>query len=260
MNKKLVVDTVTVVTIGVATFLLAGHYDVLEALLEFSAEHEDWEVDELFPTATVLMIVLLVIVIKRERELRIEVERRILAEKVISELAYKDSLTGLPNRRFFMPELADTINQARVNGASQAVLFIDVDNFKEVNDTYGHTVGDRSLIHLSEILMKYVGEDNLVARIAGDEFVMLLKNIGNPQDAAVVAENIIQDISTPFFAGHNKIDVSLSIGIAITPDDTSSADELMRFADEAMYQVKRQGKNSFHFFNQELNSVEGSAA
>lgn len=258
MNKKLVIDIATFVVVGVVTFLLAGHFDVLEALLEFSAEHEEWEVDEIFPTAIVLMFLLLVIVIKRERELRIEVERRILVEKVISELAYQDALTGLPNRRFFMPALRDAIKQTVSDNSLQAVLFIDVDNFKEVNDTYGHTVGDRSLIHLSEILEQYVEQENLIARIAGDEFVILLKNIADPKDAATVARNIIDDTSKPFFAGQDKLNLSLSIGIAITPHDSSSAEELMRFADEAMYEVKRQGKNSYHFFRQELNSVEGT--
>lgn len=257
MNKKLVIDIATFVVVGVVTFLLAGHFDVLEALLEFSAEHEEWEVDEIFPTAIVLMFVLLVIVIKRERELRVEVERRMLAEKVVSELAYQDALTGLPNIRFFMPALKDAIKQTVSGDNLQAVLFIDVDNFKEVNDTYGHTVGDRSLIHLSEILEQYVEQENLIARIAGDEFVILLKNIAGPEEAAAVARNIIDDTSKPFFAGQDKLNLSLSIGIAITPHDSSSAEELMRFADEAMYEVKRQGKNSYHFFRQELNVVEG---
>lgn len=259
MNKQLVVDVITVVVVGIGTFMLAGHYDVLELLLEFSADHEDWELDEILPTATVLVIVLLVIMIKRERELRTEVERRILAEKVISELAYQDSLTGLSNRRFFMPRLEEVIEQATKDKTLQAVLFIDVDNFKEVNDVFGHTVGDKSLIHISKMLSKYVAEGNLLARIAGDEFVILLRDVSGPQDAAAVAKNILRDTSRSFFAGQEEINISLSIGIAITPDDSSSAEELMTFADEAMYRVKRQGKNSYHFFGQTFNPAEDAS-
>lgn len=256
MNKKLVVDISTAALVGTITFMIAGHFDVLESLLEFSAAHEEWEIDELFPTAIVMVVVLLLIMVKRERELREEVERRIVAEKVISELAYKDALTGLPNRRFFMPELSNAIKQAASDRVLQAVLFIDVDNFKEVNDTYGHTVGDRLLIHLSEMLDKYAGESDQIARIAGDEFAILLTNVIHPKNAATVAKNILQDTSAPFFAGQDKINISLSIGIAITPNDSSSAEELMSFADEAMYRVKRQGKNSYRFFSEERNSVE----
>lgn len=256
MSKNAITDIILLTSVGVLAFLLSGHFDALEAFIDYSEAHEDWELDEILSTAFVLVFVLLGIMIKREQELRLEVKRRILAEARLSELAYEDPLTGLPNRRFFMRTLASAIEQATRHNSLQAVLFIDIDNFKEVNDSFGHIAGDKLLIQLSQRLSQCIRSEDMFARIAGDEFVALLNNVKGPEDAAVVARKLIQLSTSPALVGSNKVSISLSIGIAITPIDSTSAEELMSFADEAMYRVKNQGKNSYHFFNQDFNSEQ----
>lgn len=255
-NKKLKNDGFVLLFSGVVAFFLASYFDALEVFVAFSEAHEDWELDELISTTFVLVIVMLFIMIKRGKELNREIVRRESVEREISELAYLDPLTELPNRRLFMSQLKSSIEQSLRLGSQQAVLFIDIDDFKSINDTYGHAAGDSLLVELAARIGRCVSQTDMVSRIAGDEFAVLLSDVKDPDSAAWVAKNIIQGVSSPFTVSGLNISVSLSIGIAITPRDSTSSEELMSFADKAMYLVKRQGKNSYQFFSPDLNAKE----
>lgn len=183
----------------------------------------------------------------------------------IKKLAYYDSLTNLPNRAYSHELLIQTLKLAQREKRISALLFIDLDNFKRVNDTLGHDSGDlllkavtqRMKICLRQSDVIAFGEDddstNQLARLGGDEFTVLLPEIASPEGAAVVAQKIIKALSKPFNLNGNDVVTSPSIGISVFPDDASSAEECLKNSDMAMYHAKREGKNNYRFFNEEMN-------
>ena len=170
----------------------------------------------------------------------------------IQYMAHHDFLTGLPNRFLLDDRLAQQLVGARRNGTRFAVLFIDLDRFKIVNDTLGHRVGDRLLCAVAERIQELVRPTDTVSRQGGDEFIVLLADIAAPADAAHVACRIQQVLSEPCFVDDHELLVTPSIGIAIGPDDGDDSDTLLKQADLAMYQVKQQGRNGFQFFRPEM--------
>ena len=174
----------------------------------------------------------------------------ILAEyrlRQAESLAKHDPLTHLPNLRGTTEKLRHMLALARRSGNFAATMFIDLDGFKAVNDTHGHAAGDIVLQIVADRLSKCVRESDFVGRIGGDEFVVVLSHIKRPGDAAVVAQKIIDSLSTPINAGGATCRVGASVGIAIFPDHGSDETALIRAADEAMYSVKGKGKNAFAF-------------
>jgi diguanylate cyclase (GGDEF)-like protein/PAS domain S-box-containing protein len=191
-------------------------------------------------------------------------ERQRFEEK-IRELAYFDSLTGLPNRKSFMMHVDQSIKLANRHTQLLAALFLDLDNFKRINDTLGHSNGDLLLKVVAERLRdclrscdivsrKGEGESaDMVSRFGGDEFTILMTEIRSSDDAAVVAQRIMQSLMHPLnLAGHEVV-ITPTIGIAIFPDDGTDSDSLFRNADTAMYAAKRNGKNRFQFYNNSMN-------
>lgn len=187
------------------------------------------------------------------------------AEDHIHRLAYFDSLTGLPNRFFFLQFLEQTLKLVLRHRRSGALFFLDLDNFKQVNDTLGHTSGDLLLQTVAErlvgslrtidLISRFEGVDERqhLARLGGDEFALLLPEVHNSQDAVRVASRILDALSVPFrLKGHDVV-VSPSIGITLFPKDGTSASDLLRNSDLAMYHAKRAGKNTFKFFDASLN-------
>ncbi len=168
------------------------------------------------------------------------------AEKRIRHLAYSDVLTGLPNRVLFIDELLLSIEQARKAGESVAVLFLDLDRFKNVNDTLGHDVGDKLLKAVAQRLRQSVRNVDSVARLGGDEFTIVLNNIDGTS-AAVAAQHICQTLSAPFEIDDHDIFVTTSVGISLYPIDGKDVNTLLKHADTAMYRAKKT-KNSFQFF------------
>ncbi|CAA7620282.1 diguanylate cyclase [Magnetospirillum sp. SS-4] len=158
-----------------------------------------------------------------------------------------DALTGLPNRSLFLDRLAQAVRQARREAKGFALMFLDLDGFKQVNDTLGHAAGDvllqQTAVRLSECMR---GSDTL-ARLAGDEFVVILQGVRGRQDPTIVAGKILEQLSRPYPLDGGDAQIQGSIGIAIFPDDSESGEGLLKLADEAMYAVKRQGKNGFRF-------------
>ena len=174
-------------------------------------------------------------------------------EAYILHQSFHDALTGLPNRML----LQDRMRQAtaRREHSTVAVLFIDLDRFKDINDTLGHAAGDRLLQEVAERLCRCVREGDTVARLSGDEFVVLLTGLYKEQDAAVVADKIVRNVSAPCRIGGNELRVSPSIGIALFPNDGQNIDELLRNADTAMYHAKQEGRGRFSFFTSRMNEL-----
>lgn len=170
------------------------------------------------------------------------------AEEMISYQAYHDILTDLPNRMLFKDRLGLAVIQARRNRSELAVMFVDLDRFKLVNDTLGHVKGDELLQHVSGRLKNCLRRGDTLARIGGDEFTAVLPDLRDRQDAEIIADKFLESLRQPFFLDGKEVYISASIGIAVYPNDGDSIDELLRHADIAMYYVKAQGKNSHAFY------------
>lgn len=182
----------------------------------------------------------------RVKALESEIEQRKRAENKLTEMAYRDDLTNLPNRRLFFEIAENVMHQARRNKQKCALLFIDIDGFKAVNDSLGHESGDSLLIEISERLRASLRASDLLARIGGDEFVVLLGELNDEVYATRVAESIISTLSAPFELPLGAVEVGASIGISYYPRHGASIDTLMSAADKAMYKVKKTEKNSWH--------------
>ncbi len=189
-------------------------------------------------------------------------------EQQILQLALYDYLTGLPNRLLFKDQLEESIASAQRYRKKVAVMFIDLDFFKHINDTLGHNTGDmllksvagrivkctRSIDYVSRI-MKTEEIDSTVARMGGDEFTILLSNIDNIQDASKVGQRILHEISQPFSIGAHYIQITASIGITIYPIDTEGPNDLLKYADIAMYKAKDKGRNNYQFYTESMNTI-----
>lgn len=175
-------------------------------------------------------------------------------ESKIAKMAKHDPLTQLPNRALFMDRLERSLLQSKRNQSIGALMFLDLDHFKSINDTFGHQVGDLLLLEIAERLKTCVRESDTVARLAGDEFTIILPQITRSEDAAIVADNIINQIIKEYDLGGNKIRVTCSVGISIFPNDGFTCDEIIHAADQAMYNVKKEGRNQFKFYSSSLDS------
>jgi diguanylate cyclase (GGDEF)-like protein/PAS domain S-box-containing protein len=163
----------------------------------------------------------------------------------LQHLATHDPLTGLPNRYLLIDRLTRTLAHAERSRSVFAVLFIDVDDFKAINDARGHEFGDLVLQSLGAILTGSIRGSDTVARIGGDEFVIILETLGGRQDAKLVAEKILRGVAKPFTLDQHQVSITVSIGISFYPDNTGDAEVLLRAADYAMYLAKGQGKNGW---------------
>ncbi len=184
-----------------------------------------------------------------------DITERRQAEARMRHIAQHDALTGLPNRLALLMRLAQLLPDARRHQWSMAVMFIDLDRFKIINDTLGHQVGDEMLREVAIRLSSVVRETDYVARLGGDEFVVILPAIAMPADAAIVANKIIAALSLPIQAEGHELHTSPSIGISIFPDDGADGDAILKNADTAMYHAKAAGRNNFQFFAAEMNRV-----
>ncbi len=177
-----------------------------------------------------------------------ELERK-KTEIAMRNMAYHDSLTGLPNRILFNDRLEMTLAKGKRNKQKCAVLFIDFDGFKNINDTLGHDVGDLLLGAVSARLKSCLREEDTVARIGGDEFVLILPRISNREDAGVLANKLLETIRPAFMIDDNEIKMTLSIGISLSPEDGDSAKILLKKADDALYKAKNKGRDCYQFYN-----------
>lgn len=175
------------------------------------------------------------------------------AQQTIEQLAYYDELTGLPNRRLFYDRIQHSIDSALRDESQFCVFYLDLDGFKHINDSLGHSAGDLLLQTVARRLRQQVRAKDTVARLGGDEFTVIVTDIKETRDITVVAENLIRALAQPVDIDEKSVVVTTSIGIAMFPDDGKSIDLLTRNADLAMYHAKAKGKNNFQFFTEELN-------
>jgi diguanylate cyclase len=180
---------------------------------------------------------------------RAQAERLVQANAELQHQATHDALTQLPNRVLFLDRLEREIAHGERDGHRFAVLVVDLDRFKVINDTLGHGVGDQLLIEIARRLIGAVRAVDTVARIGGDEFLLLITAIHEPADAAIIAAKIVAALDKPVSIGGTEVHVSASLGIAVYPSDGANADTLVAHADEAMYFAKQQGRNGFQFFS-----------
>ena len=184
--------------------------------------------------------------------------QRFKLEAGMKRMAFYDALTGLPNRSLLYERLGRAVAHHQRQRRPLAVMFIDLDNFKHVNDTYGHDVGDELLRRVAERLSGVLREGDTLARWGGDEFVLLLTDLAHPEDAALVAEKVLDALRHPFRVGGREVRTQCSIGIdtlqdPAKQDPAKSVDEIIKYADIALYRTKAAGKNTYHFFTSEMN-------
>lgn len=174
-------------------------------------------------------------------------------EEEIKRIAYHDDLTDLPNRRLFMDIVNIRVAEARRNKNKLAILYMDLDKFKDVNDTLGHEAGDELLKEVAKRLKLSIRESDTVARVGGDEFNIILANITHAEDITTVAQKIIESFNENFMIEDHELHITTSIGIGIYPDDSEEIETIFRYADQAMYKVKEMGRNTFLFYNHDIN-------
>ncbi|MBI5919111.1 MAG: EAL domain-containing protein [Nitrosomonadales bacterium] len=176
-------------------------------------------------------------------------------KKHLHEMAYYDSLTGLPNRNLLMERLRHELLQAKRSGSMMAILFLDIDRFKVINDTLGHSMGDLLLKEVASRLGKCIREGDTLARLGGDEFVALLQDVNNEQVAIQAAGRMLEGLSLPLTLQEHELFITTSIGICLYPMDGEDIDTLIRNADAAMYRAKESGRNNYQFYAAAMNEV-----
>lgn len=183
-----------------------------------------------------------------------DVTERQLAQEQLTHQAEHDLLTGLPNRTLITALTKQALSKGVRNNTHTGVLLLDIDRFKNINDTLGHTIGDELLTALSGRIKKTLRDTDTVARFGGDEFIVLVEDIQDISNLALLATKLSKTISSPIFIGQQEMYVTTSIGISVAPDDATHSDQLIQFADTAMYRAKDLGRNNFQFFTSDMNS------
>lgn len=182
-----------------------------------------------------------------------DVSERKEAEQKILHQAHYDALTNIPNRFLSLDRLSQLLREAQRDNEQLAVMFIDLDDFKKINDSLGHEMGDRLLVEASNRFINVMRKQDTVGRLGGDEFIVLVKSLKDANDATLIAQNLMQQLQKPFMIDGHELLVSASIGIAIYPNDGEDASTLLRHSDIAMYRAKEKGRNNYSFFTKSMN-------
>ncbi|MBD3800591.1 MAG: EAL domain-containing protein [Campylobacterales bacterium] len=184
-----------------------------------------------------------------------DVSEQAESQQMIEKLAFYDPLTNLPNRLLMQDRLQKSIKDANRRGEKLGVLFLDLDGFKNVNDTMGHTMGDRLLKEVAERLKRTLRDSDTISRIGGDEFIVLLPQVNSEKEITIVAEKMIDALQERWEFGDKAIFTTTSIGVAIYPDHSEDADTLIKFADTAMYKAKEDGRNRYRFYDKTMGET-----
>ena len=185
-------------------------------------------------------------IIREPERLRVVVKKK---TEALEQLAFHDDLTGLANRRFLSGQLIQAIRNLKRHEGHIAILYLDLDDFKRINDSMGHETGDRLLQQVAQRINNTIRDNDIVARMGGDEFAVILLDLNTPDEARIIAEKIIENVRRPMHLDQREIVISASVGATLAPDDSQSIVALFRNADLAMFDSKRAGKNQFSFFN-----------
>lgn len=256
-----IVSTPTETLVGINLMKLQ-HAKILKAVgqsLSGQVTHYEGEYHTLFSNKTIFVNVTFApIRIKKENvsggvAIVQDVTERIRAQQVMNHMAYHDNLTDLPNRFLFNERLKEEISIAKQKDLMLAVLFIDLDSFKDINDSYGHAIGDQLLISFSHRLSECLREGGIISRFGGDEFTILLPRLTHAGEAAKMADHIISLLKDSWMIDGHEIYVTASIGICLYPSDAEDVESLLDHADKAMYRAKDLGKNNYTFYDDSYN-------
>jgi len=184
----------------------------------------------------------------------VDITDRKAAQDQVQFLAYYDSLTKLPNRSLLKDRLAQTLAAARRHKEKVAILFLDLDRFKDINDSLGHSIGDVLLEQVGQRLRMLARDEDTVARVGGDEFLVVLTSLQGPEEAALAADRIVREMNYPFLFGSHSFTVGCSIGISLFPEHGCDEETLVKNADAAMYRAKESGRNVFRFYTEDMNT------
>ena len=237
--------------------VIAGHALVINLLMWFKPDTVNVLVEWFQWLAIAAMLPCFALVGGRISEMRQRLRRTneelASALGTIQQLATHDTLTGLPNRALFNETLQHALAQAERHGRKVALFFMDLDRFKNINDTLGHQFGDRALKQAGERLARCIRESDVMARLGGDEFVLLVEEFGPSEDLAEIANKLLYAMSHPLIVDRQEFNLTVSIGICTYPNDGADAQALLSNADIAMYRAKEQGRNSYCFYSAHLN-------
>lgn len=252
-HKRSIVDAVVVGCCAVAAVAVGASYDVFEQLYEFVERYEEYELDELIIAAIVLAVASSAYSVRRVFDLRNQIRMRAAAEEESRRLARHDALTGLPNRRELHETFANCVQTCSHTGKNCALLVVDLDYFKAVNDLHGHSAGDEVLCEVAHQLQHIVKEPGIVARLGGDEFVVVSPVQPDSPEAESLARRIVHQLSKPLALAGTEAKVGASVGIALHPTNGDDLEELLRQADIAMYRAKSDGRGLYRFFDREMD-------
>ena len=241
-RRKTRTDLVLLGLFAVCTYVFGILTDAHEWFERWAVRHEEWQLDEIMMPLALLSVAVAVFAWRRWKEADTEINRREELQKELEHQATHDALTNLPNRALLMDRLEHTIERVIRERVIIAVLFIDLDRFKDVNDTFGHEAGDWLLAQAAGRLKRCVRTADTVSRIGGDEFVVVLEDVEDADQVVEVAVRIMESLSRPFALGRVEASVSASIGVTVLDGIAErEAEELVWEADQAMYRAKGEG-------------------
>jgi diguanylate cyclase (GGDEF)-like protein len=247
-------DAVVIFAAAIVVLVVASSSNLFELFQSISRAHPAWPLDHLIALLFVLTGGMLLYARRRLRELSKEMRGRQAAERRAQTLARHDPLTGLPNRRYFTERFTDVLREAVEREDRVALLLMDLDGFRAVNDVHGYPVGDQTLVEFSERLAKIAPSDAVIARVGGDEFGIILPRIGSLERPTRLAHRIVAETSRPFMVAGAATRLGVGIGIGIAPDDGIDVDELIRRADLALYRAKADGISGIRFFEPDMDT------
>lgn len=256
MRHRVSIQDLGLLSLGMLVLLYVSfEADIFVTEGAVSRVEETVELDEALLLGAILAVGLLIFAARRYFDQKREVARRVAAERKTRELAYQDPLTGLPNRRQFEEALRTAVASPPKAGSAHAVLLLDLNGFKQVNDNYGHAIGDEVLVLTAQRLLGAVRTGDLVARIGGDEFVVLAEHLLGPEAVTSIALRIIQAMSEPIITDGIRHQVGTGIGISLLPLNAATAEEALRQADVALYRAKAERRSAFRFFEEDMDRL-----
>jgi len=241
-------DRLAVAAFVVVSLLVASRFSAFEVYARFAAEHENLELDEIVSLLAILPLALVAYIWRRHRDLKSELNAYTILQEELRFSAEHDALTGLPNRRVLTKRLTAALTRTHPGAELTAVLLLDLDHFKDVNDTLGHHIGDELLREVGKRLRSAVRPQDTVARMGGDEFAVLLTELDTTDEAEQIAQRLQDAFLEPVQLPDMSLPVEASLGIAIAPTDGTDADLLLQRADIAMYQAKNQHTRTERYF------------
>jgi diguanylate cyclase (GGDEF)-like protein len=254
LRRNITMIDILIVAVAVGVFVLMGSLNSFEWFYAVTRAHEEWQLDEIANAFVVTSVALAIMLFIRERRLAREVHRRMAAEAAASALARHDPLTGIANRRLFNERLQNNLIAAEMTQIQGAVLVLDLNRFKAVNDVYGHNAGDQLLVAVTDRIRPLVRAEDTFARLGGDEFGLALSNVDRESVARLV-NRLSAALEGPFDLDGIHVEIGASIGVAFFPEDAKSAETLIQHADLAMYRAKAESTHGHAFFDRALDEA-----